>query len=215
MILTPLSSDQLIEAIARLRQNLPVASLSLQALSRIADTAPLVALGVDLPDHRRAARRLCRRFGLETIGEAPAEAFSWDGMSVRTQTEASVLLHELAHWQIAPPDRRLLPDFGLGAGPETGRKAEADQAKCVAAAVEIEEESLASLLGILWEAELGQPAILAFAEQNWLEGYDRPGTADHFCHCVDALFQRTLIDETARPVQPKGLFHPHAAAKAP
>ena len=61
-------------------------------------------------------------------------------------------------------------DFGLGAGPETGLRAEADASQDRARRRRDVEEALSSLLGILWEAELGHPAILAFVEQNWLEG---------------------------------------------
>ena len=84
-----------------------------------------------------------------------------------------VLVHEVAHWLIAPDDRRVLPDFGLGAGPETGRIEEANAARCVDDTVKEEEELLASLLGILFEAVLGQPAIHSFIEQNWLEAWER------------------------------------------
>ena len=35
------------------------------------------------------------------------------------------------------------------------------------------DEAAASLLGILWEARLGQPALASFLDQNWLEGLDR------------------------------------------
>ena len=72
---------------------------------------------------------------MTAIDAVPATAFSWDGRAVRTRSEASVLIHEVAHWLIAPPDRRALPDFGLGAGPETGRIAEANAARCVDDAV--------------------------------------------------------------------------------
>ena len=47
----------------------------------------------------------------------------------------------------------------LEAGPESGRPDVADAAICVSAEERQEEECLSSLLGILWEVELGQPAI--------------------------------------------------------
>ena len=34
-------------------------------------------------------------------------------------TEAYVILHEVAHFALAPPERRGLVEFGLGAGPDT------------------------------------------------------------------------------------------------
>jgi hypothetical protein len=109
------------------------------------------------------------------------------------------LFHEIAHWQVAPPARRGVIDFGVGPGPETGRVAEAEAAVCTDAAAQEEEENLSSLLGILWEVEYGLPALMAFAEQNWLEMYDRPSTAQHFARCIAALHRRGLIDADGRP----------------
>jgi hypothetical protein len=58
---------------------------------------------------------------------------------------------------------------------------------------------MASLLGILWEAEFGQPAVLAFAEQNWLERADQPGTPGYFATVIGWLRTAGLIDDEARP----------------
>ncbi|CAK0740276.1 hypothetical protein WCLP8_1120001 [uncultured Gammaproteobacteria bacterium] len=96
----------------------------------------------------------------------------------------------------------MLPDFGLGAGPETGEKTVAEAARCVSDEDREEEESLTSLLGILWEAELGQPAILAFLEQNWLEAPQRITTAEYFLKRVDVLHRLGLIDDDGCPNQP-------------
>jgi hypothetical protein len=49
----------------------------------------------------------------------------------------------------------------------------------VSAAERDAEEAAASLLGILWEAALGQPALASFLDQNWLEGLGRSAAA-HF-----------------------------------
>jgi hypothetical protein len=105
----------------------------------------------------------------------------------------------VAHYQIAAPTRRFLPDFGLGAGPETGLTDIADAARAADAQTRESEEAMASLLGILWEVELGQPAILAFQEQNWLEGAGRPGTADFFRATLGRLSDVGLIDQDGRP----------------
>jgi hypothetical protein len=48
------------------------------------------------------------------------------------------------------------------------------------------------LLGILWEAELGQPALASFLDQNWLEGLDR-SAATHFTTVLGNLRQRRLL----------------------
>ena len=112
------------------------------------------------------------------------------------------MIHEVAHWLIVPPERRDLLDFGLGAGPETGRIEEADAERCVDDATKEWEELLASLLGILFEAKLCQPAIHAFIEQNWLEGWERPAAAEQFASTIKELRARRLISEIGVPIVP-------------
>ena len=63
------------------------------------------------------------------------------------------------------------------------------------------EEALASLQGILWEAELGHPAILAFLEQNWLEGVDSPQNRGHYLKVLHQLHRHGLLDDEARPTR--------------
>ena len=59
---------------------------------------------------------------------------------------------------------------------------------------------------MLWEIELGQPGFASFLDQNWLEGAERPGAAQHFTAVLTALQQRGLVDDDGRPL--------HAAAAA-
>ena len=63
-----------------------------------------------------------------------------------------------------------MPDFGLGPGPDTTEREAAERAAVVSPLERDAEEAAASLLGILWEAALGQPALASFLDQNWLEG---------------------------------------------
>jgi hypothetical protein len=199
MNLTPIHKDGLPRALARMATFLESGSTAARALARISETVAAFDTPYDTPAHRRQAVDLASRLGIPTLDEEPSAAFSWDGNVIRVRSEAYVLIHEIAHWQIALPERRRLVDFGLGAGPETGRVAEADAARCVSDAAKEQEELLASLLGILWEARLGQPAIHAFVEQNWLEAWDRPSAADQFRRTVDELVSRGLIDAHGVP----------------
>lgn len=203
MQLTPIPDDILPTAVETVRANLAPGTLSRAVFDRIAATRYLIAGGYDTPAHRAQAVELARRFGIATVDEAPQDAYSYDGHAIRTRSEAYVLIHEVAHWLVAPPERRALKDFGLGAGPETGRVAEAEADLCVEKETQIEEEALASLLGILWEVELGQPAILAFLEQNWLEGWQRPACAANLTDFVGRLYERGLIDAAGRPIPPE------------
>ena len=203
MIRTPVDPSALPNILAVFERGLEGDVFARTVFRRIAATAALCpGFVADLHAGRAKAVDLARRFGIPTIDEDPAAAFSWDGTSIRTRSETSVVFHEIAHWQIAPPERRALPDFGVGAGPESGRVDEANAVICVDAATREEEENLSSLLGILWEAEYGEPAILAFAEQNWLELYDRPSTPAHFARCLRALADRGLLTGDGRPRAP-------------
>lgn len=176
--------------------------LTLAVLDRIAGSLPQVARGVDTPAYRAAAVALARRCAIPVLDEEPQRALSWDGAVLRTRSESYVLMHEIAHWLLCPPARRGLPDFGLGAGPESGRPELADAVIRVTPAERQEDECLSSLLGILWEVELRQPAILAFLEQNWLEGWDRPACAENLSRWATRLRDLNLIDSRGRPVGP-------------
>lgn len=199
MNLTPIPTEDLPRALDVMRSHLGPDTVSARALDRIAETVGLFEAPYDTASHRRAGVALAARFGIPTLDEAPSAAFSWDGTAIRARSEACVLIHEIAHWQITPPARRRLADFGLGAGPETGSVAAANAARCVSDAEKERDELLASLLGILWEAALGQPAIHAFIEQNWLEAWDRPAAADQFRRTVEELRARGLIDSDGAP----------------
>jgi hypothetical protein len=196
MILTPINVQDLPGLLAAFAQGLVGEPAALTAFGRIAATLNFAPhLSADLHAGRSKAIGLAQRLGISTLDEDPATAFSWDGHVIRTTSETSVVFHEIAHWQIAPPARRAHYDFGLGAGPETGRVFEANAAACVDNATKEDEENLASLLGILWEAEHGEPAIIAFAEQNWLELPERAHTPRHFVQCLGRLAQRGLIPQ--------------------
>ena len=202
MILTPLDRDRLPAVLAMFEAGLAGSPLAAQVFRRIAATLALCPeLTADLHAGRNKAIALARDMGIGVRDEEPAQAFSWDGEVIRTRSETSVVFHEIAHWQIAAPDRRARIDFGLGAGPESGRISEANAAACVDFTTQEAEENLASLLGILWEVEHGEPALLAFAEQNWLEFPERPNTHTHFAVHVAKLRMLGLIDDEGRPLR--------------
>ena len=200
MILTPISPQALPQILDTYDAGLAAHPMAQAVFRRIAKTRHQCPdLKADLIVGCEKAIALAVKLGIPIIDEDPVMAFSWDGHAIRARSETSVIFHEIAHWQVAPVTRRHICDFGLGAGPETGRIAAANAAVCVDEAVQQHEESLASLLGILWEVEYDEPAILAFAEQNWLELYDRLGTHMYFVKSVDALGSRRLINAEGRP----------------
>jgi hypothetical protein len=204
MILTPIAPEDLPRLLADFAGGLPKGAgagdaVARAAFARIAEGPSAFADKAAEAAARLQAVQLAGRFGIVTLEEEPARAFRWDGQAIRALSEPCVLLHEIAHWQICPRERRGLFDFGLGAGPETGRRGEAEAARLADFATQEREEAMASLLGILWETVLGQPAVLAFAEQNWLERADHPGTPGYFATVIGWLFDAGLIDGQARP----------------
>ncbi len=214
MIMSPIAPPDLERILAAFADRLAGTPRAAAAFARIAATWPVAPGTVDTPAQRADAMRLARAFGIGTLDEEPQRAFSWDGKVIRWRTEASVTVHEVAHWLLCAPERRHLPDFGLGAGPETGLREIADAALAVGPEEREHEEVLTSLLGILWEAELGQPAILAFLEQNWLEGPERPSTVTFFVDRLEELRRRGLVDGGGRPVQPAEIPAPASLTAA-
>lgn len=201
MILTPIVIDRFPAMLCAFADGLADDRLAKAVFARVIAVIPegdLMRLSED-QDHHRQAAELVRRFGLGLIDVDPRDYFTWDGQAAASRMEPSVLIHEVAHYQLAQPSRRAVIDFGLGAGPETGRKAEANAVQGVFCPDMDVEEGLCSLLGILWEAELGQPAILAFLEQNWMEGGASPLNLAHFRKSVRWLKAMGLIDDDGRP----------------
>ncbi len=196
MILTPIPHEQLDAALDRFAGQLdePVART---AFARIRATSPERARGAAAEAHRRQALALARRCGMAIHPAGVRSPFNWDGAALDGATEAYVILHEAAHFVLAPPERRGLIDFGLGPGPDTAERAAAERAAILPIPERDADEAVASLLGILWEAALGQPALASFLDQNWLEGLDR-SAAPHFTAVLRRL-RRLGVVETALP----------------
>jgi hypothetical protein len=199
MILTPIARDRLPEVLGRFAVQLhaPVAQA---AFARIRTTSPDRAEGEMAEIHRRQALELARRLGIPVHPEGVRSAFNWDGVALDGGTEAYVILHEIAHYILAPEPRRRLVDFGLGPGPDTTDRATAEQATVLALPQSASDEVEASLLGILSEAVLGQPALASFLDQNWLEGLER-SAAPYFEAVAARLRNRGLVSEEGSPLR--------------
>ena len=188
MILTPIPRERLAAALERFAARLadPAARA---AFAEIRATSPDRAEGDRAERDRQAAIGWAQRWGVPVHPDGTACDFNWDGHAIDGATEAYVILHEVAHFVLALPERRGLVDFGLGPGPDTRDRAAAERAVAVPPAAAEADEAAASLLGILWEAALGQPALASFLDQNWLEGSERSGAA-HFTAVIKGLADR-------------------------
>jgi len=178
VILTPIPLEKLDTALDRFAAGLaePAARA---AFALIRATSAERAEGAAAERDRLAALAVARQHGMPAHPPGTACAYNWDGAALDGGTDAYVILHEVAHFILAPPERRVLPDFGLGPGPDTRDRAGAERAAALPVLEREADEATASLLGILWEAELGQPALASFLDQNWLEGLERSAAA-HF-----------------------------------
>lgn len=91
-------------------------------------------------------------------------AHTWDGRRALVHSPAS-LCHEVAHYQVASPGRRRMPDYGLGAlflaGPASTMTVGHDYAQ--------REENYASALGIAWMHSLDMDWIAEFIDHSWVE----------------------------------------------
>jgi hypothetical protein len=185
MILTPIPRERLGDVLGRFATGLTRGEAR-AALAVIRTSSAERAEGAEAERHRLRALDLARDRGLAVHPEGTECAYNWDGAALDGGVEAYVILHEVAHFLLAPPERRALPDFGLGPGPDTRDRDGAERVATVAALDREADEVAASLLGILWEAELGQPALASFLDQNWLEGLERSAAA-HFSAVVERL----------------------------
>ncbi|HEY1258428.1 MAG TPA: hypothetical protein VGF34_04205 [Stellaceae bacterium] len=191
MILTPIPRDELDAALDRFMGQLrdPDARAAFLAIRA---SSPDRAGPREAEAHRRAALSRARAVGMPVHPADAACAFNWDGTALNGATEAYVILHEIAHFVLAPSERRRRVDFGLGPGPDTLDRATAERAAILSPLAREADEAAASLLGILWEAELGQPALASFLDQNWLEGLDRSAAA-HFTAVLAELRRGGLL----------------------
>ena len=198
MILTPIPLEELAGALDRFMASLSD-RLARSRFARISATAADRAAGAEAERHRLAALSIARGFGMSIHPEGTACSFNWDGTALNGATEAYVILHEVAHFALAPTERRGLVEFGLGAGPDTLDREEAERAAVLSPLEREADEAAASLLGIVWEAALGQPALASFLDQNWLEGLDR-SAAGHFTAAVETLCRLKLLSAVPTPV---------------
>jgi len=184
-ILTPILGTQLKDALDQFVEGLEN-DAAREAFALIRATSPERAKSTAAERDRLASLDFARRHGLAVHAPGTSCAYNWDGTALDGATEAYVILHEVAHYLLAPPVRRVLPDFGLGPGPDTRDRVGAERAAALSMPEREADEAMASLLGILWEAELGQPALASFLDQNWLEGLERSAAA-HFTTVLEQL----------------------------
>lgn len=118
---------------------------------------------------------------------------AWNGLGTIRANNTSDLLHEIAHYQVAPPERRFKANYGLGTSPDEQC---VKNSMLVTYDVANREEELASVLGILWERSLGM---------DWGATYKKHGWADSeinkikFTNNAKALYGMGLVSKNGTP----------------
>ncbi len=104
MILTPIPSERLPQVLRQFRGDLTDA-FARRVLDAISTTGADRAEGEAAEQHRHQAEALAHELGMGIARESSMR-LSWDGEKLNVETEAFVLTHEVAHFQLASPRRR-------------------------------------------------------------------------------------------------------------
>jgi hypothetical protein len=142
---------------------------------------------------------------------APAEHCNWDGKKFNTKgVREDGKLHELGHWAIS--DRKHLPDFGLGPGPDTRFEAYKKAYSKLSSEEDKDhrsssrEETLACVMEFLYAAIGGHNMLKYMEDRFFLERngrWDR-GTGssyNSFIKEIQWLQNKNLISKSWVPVQ--------------
>lgn len=143
------------------------------------------------PEHEARIIALCERIGMpwERVADRDEVEHPWDGRALNLAYGSafqhhhaeSDIVHDVAHWLVAAPERRAEPDFGLDwmAAFITQEPGGPD---------DVREEMHASMLGILLERAMGMDWRYTWEFHSWdIDGWlgVRPA--------IRALRQRGLI----------------------
>lgn len=114
----------------------------------------------------RRVDALARRMGM-TLKLDEDGKIAWTGKFLNTALSVTNtnVLHDVAHFQLATPIRRRMPDFGLGPSVDSQGWAP----RVIPSNQSDIEENIVSILGILWERELGINHIDTLHDHNWID----------------------------------------------
>lgn len=163
------------------------------------------------PDQEAQIIALCERIGMpwENVPNRDTREHTWNGVALNLAHRSimvrgtSDLVHDVAHWLVAAPERRGEADFGLDS---MAYFREIGDAEYPSPGESIEEEVSASLLGILLERAMGMDWRYTWEFHSWdVEGWRglRPviGTLRQ-SGLIRGLVPTCLLDATSiRPVR--------------
>lgn len=122
--------------------------------------------------------------------------FCWDGNSIACgNRDITDIVHDIAHHQCAAPSRRHLPEWGLGTSPDGTKKA----ALVIDGNTAQREEECASLLGILWERQIGSNWIGTIDMHSWI-GEGPKDCITRIAKTLRKLHKLKLVDKNGNPL---------------
>lgn len=131
-------------------------------------------------------KSLAQKLGLRLSPRNPSDSVMWNGVDIAIHgLSDSNILHEIAHWQLSIPERRILEDYGLGPGPESGESPK----QTVSDEESQLEEERASLLGIAYEAFFG----LDFQKTLYCHYWESRSCDEEELNKVNEDFWRTIV----------------------
>lgn len=112
-----------------------------------------------------ATVEIARRLGVKLVDQSPSQhGCNWSGKVLAGHQNSQNIIHDLAHWMVAPPSRRRVCEFGLGSSPDVFSK---DAVDLVSTKFGQREEEHASLLGIIIERDLGHNWRYTWRYHSW------------------------------------------------
>lgn len=150
-----------------------------------------------------ADREVVSALGIPYVEGKDPNQFVWNGYQLQIDNldTPSNILHECAHYQVAPTLFRRQVEYGLGKAPNSLRFFEVTRLHTRAAP---DDELLASLLGILWEKHLGYDHVNTLFAHNWVRNTFNPTWEEYAKHnstetALETLYELGLISARGVP----------------
>jgi hypothetical protein len=144
----------------------------------------------------------------------PKKLCNWDGFKINAKdiTEDG-MIHEIAHWILAPEERRAIPDYGLGAGPSSSWDAYNGALKKMGKEPrdfnhikDVDEEILTCVLEFCFEGLIGMDMIHLMRDRNFLEFSTLKWESDDVMIHIKELQRRGVIDRFWVPKEIKKII---------
>ncbi len=130
-------------------------------------------------------------------------SYMWDGQTFNDNLPDRHILHDLAHWIVATPERRSVPEFGLGPGPESIHDEGFDEKAILIDEKNARiEERRAALLGILIQNAIGLPVGMIAEEVGLIDQvgqYPPKSSMSIWQKDLDWLYENKFIDIKGYP----------------